>query len=690
INGINFISEDVKVAGGKASNIDLGKNTFVFCQDNIIKNGVVAISLSGDNLYVNSKNNFNWLPIGGFHRVDKVENNIIYSIDNTPAREFYQRYIGINSDKTIKRVGKQFPIMIFRNNEYISCPIDGFTEDGGLITEVKLKAHDKIKLGYGDLSNIIINSYKDIYAINEQPIESLCVFSCVSRLILLGDFVEQELGFLKGNKNITGFFTDGEFYHDGRKNVFARENLTIFTMSENIEARMNINKNYKIFLDEQVNTNNYVLYNFIKAVTEDLDDLNKNLFNKIKHKTKKLNEKYYIDSLSNLKNRNSLNEDITYKNMDKLALLDIASFSDINDFYGNIAGDVVLKKMSRYLRDYAEDNNINVYRLNSDVFAFGCDKSYDYNQFYDKIYNLTIKIKDKKFTFQKNKIYINLRVGLSEGSENLIEKSDMALKYLKSNGGSIQKYTDSLNILEKLENNILWAKKINEAIKEDRIQPYFQAVYNNKTKKIDKFECLIRLIERDGTVISPYYFLEISKKAQSYQYLTRIMIDKTFDKFKDLDYDFSVNLSIEDIKNNITTKFILDKLEETKIGKHVIFEIVESEGIENFDEVIPFIEQVKLYGAKIAIDDFGTGYSNLSYLIKLNVDYLKIDGSIIKNIHHDDNCEVVAETIAMFSKKLGIKTIAEFVCEEDIFNKTCNMDIDYSQGYYIAKPSAEI
>ncbi|NWF67219.1 MAG: EAL domain-containing protein, partial [Campylobacterales bacterium] len=131
---------------------------------------------------------------------------------------------------------------------------------------------------------------------------------------------------------------------------------------------------------------------------------------------------------------------------------------------------------------------------------------------------------------------------------------------------------------------------------------------------------------------------------------------------------------------------IYSVLDKQGCAKHITFEILESEGIENFDEVHKFIERVKFYGAKIAIDDFGTGYSNFAYLAKLNVDYLKIDASLIKNLPIDKNSQMVVKTIAEFAKNMDIKTVAEFVSSKDIYEIVKDYGVDYVQGYYIGEP----
>lgn len=132
--------------------------------------------------------------------------------------------------------------------------------------------------------------------------------------------------------------------------------------------------------------------------------------------------------------------------------------------------------------------------------------------------------------------------------------------------------------------------------------------------------------------------------------------------------------------------FLKKKIKDYRIGHRLVLEIVESEGIENFDYVNRFIEDVKALGCKIAIDDFGTGYSNFEYLLKLKADYIKIDGSLIKNLDHDKDAELIVRLLLDFAKHQNIQTIGEFVHSDAVYQKVKSMGIDYSQGYYLGEP----
>jgi EAL domain-containing protein (putative c-di-GMP-specific phosphodiesterase class I) len=126
------------------------------------------------------------------------------------------------------------------------------------------------------------------------------------------------------------------------------------------------------------------------------------------------------------------------------------------------------------------------------------------------------------------------------------------------------------------------------------------------------------------------------------------------------------------------------------MGRVIIFEILESEGIENYTEVSAFVDRFKAIGCRFAIDDFGSGYSNFEHLLKLNVDTLKIDGALIKNLPHDRNAQIFVKHIADFAHEMGISTVAEFVSCEEIYKQVREIGIDASQGYYFYEPSASL
>ena len=137
---------------------------------------------------------------------------------------------------------------------------------------------------------------------------------------------------------------------------------------------------------------------------------------------------------------------------------------------------------------------------------------------------------------------------------------------------------------------------------------------------------------------------------------------------------------------SLPKNFLIHKIRTSVHTKRIIFELLESEGIENYQEVSSFIAEVKQFGCRIAIDDFGTGYSNFAHILQLDVDILKIDGSLIRSIDTDLNAQTVLAAVTEFSKRLGLKTVAEFVHSEAVYDKCQELGVDYLQGYHISEP----
>ena len=403
-----------------------------------------------------------------------------------------------------------------------------------------------------------------------------------------------------------------------------------------------------------------------------------------------LKEKLYIDSLTGLPNRSKLIEDISTTANPILAIINIDSFNEVNDFYGHKVGDFILKEIAKRLKNIVSKYNFNLYKLSGDEYGILVNRFIPHQEFEIFLVKLISQINEKPIVYNNNEIHLSITVGASLDKENIFAKADIALKVAKKRKRPFMIFDESLDIQKQYEYNITWTKKIKDALKDNRIVTFYQPIVNNKTMEIEKYECLVRLIDEDGKVITPNYFLDVAKKARIYPEITKKVINHVFEKFKDRPYGFSINLSVSDILNLDTVSYLIEKLKNFPNPQNVVFEILESEGIENFDEVSRFIKEVKSYGAKIAIDDFGTGYSNFEFILKLDVDYIKIDSSLIKNLDKDIYSTIIVETIVGFSKKLGIYTIAEFVHSEEVFNQVKTLEIDYSQGFYLGKPREDV
>jgi len=399
----------------------------------------------------------------------------------------------------------------------------------------------------------------------------------------------------------------------------------------------------------------------------------------------------YEDSLTGLKNRNALQKELKVASKVSCILVNIDNFSHINNLYGEKFGNKVLVEFSTFLESsIKEELNCHVYRYGGDEFVILSSESSPRN-ILNKITQLIEKNEENSIIIDEQEISLSITAAIStEENHLLLSTANMALQNARENSKHILLYTSNLSLNNEYENNIKWIKEIKEAIKEDRITVYFQPIIDNSTNTINKYENLIRLIDKDGKIITPYHFLEIAKKAKLYKELTRIVIKKSFDAFKDNNYDFSINITIDDILDEEINEYIINTIKKYDISDRVIFEIVESESIENFEDIEKFIIKVKSYGCRIAIDDFGTGYSNFEHLMRLQADFIKIDGSIIKEITTDKRSALITSVIVAFAKEMNIETIGEYVESKEVNDKLIELGVNKSQGYYFDEPKASL
>ena len=437
-----------------------------------------------------------------------------------------------------------------------------------------------------------------------------------------------------------------------------------------------------LYLLKMFKKDNSILQTKIDEATHELKEINSLLQEKVCDKTNELLEQFYHDTLTNLPNRNQLKEDLQTQTIHAIALVNIDDFKEINDFFGIKAGDDILFQFAEFLSHYHL-----TYRLSGDEFALLYDDSFSLEAIIKHLEILILKIEEESFIIDEQTISIRPSIGLAYGQHANLISADIAMHQAKEKKIPISLFTEEEQIKTNFENNIKMANTIKYAIANDNVLCHYQPLATFSTNAITKYESLVRLETKDHKIIYPNDFLKLSQKTKHYPEITRSVVKQSCEMFANRSENFSINLSISDITNSSTVNFIINTLHTTQTAHKVIFEILESEGIENFDIVSNFIEQVKTMGAKIAIDDFGTGYSSFENILKLNIDFIKIDGSLIKNIDTEVKHAIVVETIIDFAKKIGVETVAEYVCSEAVYDKCKELGIDYAQGFYIGKPA---
>ncbi len=300
-------------------------------------------------------------------------------------------------------------------------------------------------------------------------------------------------------------------------------------------------------------------------------------------------------------------------------------------------------------------------------------------EFHEKVNSAQIRIGLVDYTLF---IITSLAYGMNAfedakvGLRNLLQSKQsfiVANKLVKKEKALAVKKLQTFNMLRK-------------AINTYNIVSYFQPIVNNRTQKIEKYESLVRLIDEENRIVSPYFFLDTAKEGKYYNEITTIVLKNSFRALFYTDMEISINLSTLDMTEENTRKEFFELLERYKTEAHrITVEIVEDEKVDDLKTTQEFISYIKAKGVNIAIDDFGKGFSNFSRVLAYEPDYIKIDGSLVRDIEYNIASKNMVETIVYFSKKQGIKTIAEYVENENIYKILCDIGVDYSQGYYFGK-----
>jgi diguanylate cyclase (GGDEF)-like protein/PAS domain S-box-containing protein len=393
----------------------------------------------------------------------------------------------------------------------------------------------------------------------------------------------------------------------------------------------------------------------------------------------------HTDALTGLKNRFSLNERLQELSKAHIALIDMNRFHEINDFYGENVGDKVIKALAKQIEFHLQ-KSYEIFHLQGDQFII-LNTEFTQERFSEEMLRLNTFLSNKVLLIENRIFYVTTTVALSfEEPTLLLSTVNLANTYAKQKGLTFSFYSHENSLEETYKENLEWVYKIRKALLEDRFIVYFQPIVDTKTQEIHKYEALVRMQDVDGKIISPFFFLEQAKRSNQYIEITKKVIQKTMFLINTKNILCGINITIEDIESDVIRNFIFEELEMSTYPQNVTFELVESEGINNFEDVERFIQQIKSYGCSVAIDDFGTGYSNFEYLLKLQTDTIKIDGSLIKDIDTNQDKYDIVQTIVSFAKIKKLKVVAEFVSSESIYKTIQSLGIDLCQGYYFGEP----
>ncbi|MDB2405601.1 GGDEF and EAL domain-containing protein [Arcobacteraceae bacterium] len=336
----------------------------------------------------------------------------------------------------------------------------------------------------------------------------------------------------------------------------------------------------------------FLIYDFLDPVGKQQLSLNKvkfcqNLYKKELQHESNIKKLFLIDGLTKLPNRTKLISDVKDADVGitALALIDINSFKDINDFFGHNIADNVLKSVVSVINNIIKfvHKKVILYKFPADVYCLA-NTGLTKDEFEDIVTYVLGAINGEVLREDEHEIDLRATSGItfSEKNNKLITV-DLALQAAKEQNKDYVVFYKELDNFSKYENNMKWTKKLRGALETDNIVVYFQPIIENKTKRVGKYECLVRLIDDEGKVVAPFFFLDVAKKANQYKNITKIVIEKAFKEFEHSTHDFSINISYEDIADKKFLYFVQDMLNKYNVANRVVWEILEDESIKNYN-----------------------------------------------------------------------------------------------------------
>lgn len=699
IDGLTSVASGVVISGGLAGDNGFLKQTIVFTLTDMTTNGAVGVSLSNPELQVSTSYSFDWCAVGRKMHVTRSEGNVVYEIDHQPAQSVYRRYLGDEVANRLPMTGIEFPLVKNEDGIHIGRAVTGAFDRGALSFAGNLREQDVVQFGIGSNEAIFNGACTITEGLINRPVESLFIYSCMARRRFLGSNADSELQPFKMCQSTAGFYTYGEFYYcqTSRKSHLLNQTMTVLALSESPSSRvkfaMQTERNHPDVATNQIDTLAAVSH-LAYTMSNDFERLNAMLAQQVEMKSLEMVHRNLIDEPTGLPNRQSLLDDLKHSSHDEiLIVININDFSKVNGFYGLDAGDELLYKVSNKLKHKIHEHqygliNPKLYKLPSDEYAILAHITNDQSLQHclkllnKEVFEQTYRILGFDILVHATWVYSEVN-----GSEQGLIQAELVSKEARIDKQNfvrydMQKFVDTHQKLE-------LAKRVRRAILADGLYPVYHPIYDNKTGKLAKYECLARLKDEQG-IMSPMEFLSIAKMIHLYPLVTEIMIHKSFKAFQGTGLNFSVNLSLEDIQSESAQTMIFYAMEYYGVSNQVTFEILENQALEEDDAIFKFIAKVKRMGARIAIDDFGSGYANYEHLAKLQADIIKIDGSLIKKLEYDHVANAVVESMLTFTRKLNTKVVAEFVSSEAIFKHVCGEGIDYSQGFYLSEPLEEL
>lgn len=397
-----------------------------------------------------------------------------------------------------------------------------------------------------------------------------------------------------------------------------------------------------------------------------------------------------VSELVPIANKNALQIDLKKHGNKALLYLNIDHFNLINKIYGMGVANRLLKEVTAKLKQLCSDFST-LYHITADEFAILLTENN-----ISKAGELSTKIqnyfKNRSLNIANYTMDITFSIGMDEGNSlSIFVSSKAASQEARNFGGGKNIFYNSKSIYMESQRELLkWIKIVQDALINDRLIVHYQAVKSNDDSSILHYEVLSRIISDDNTYIDAKKFISPAKKAGIIPKITKIVIEKSFKHFRNNDFSFSINICKDDLYASYLKDYLIKHCETYYIKpERVYLELIENDKVEGGDVLFEYIKELRDAGFNIAVDDFGSDKSIFNHILNVKAKFIKIDSSFIDDLDSNESHKIVVENIVRFAKEVGIKCVAEKVETEEIYDIVRNLGVQYSQGYYISKPSKE-
>lgn len=548
-----------------------------------------------------------------------------------------------------------------------------------------------LKIAFLYDGGIIADARKLFRKIENFPnAETLFGYTCASRLRVYPACSNWELSVYE-NSNMCGCITNGVIAFEDGKNILSDWAFAVTAAGENVW--MQKYNPYVFSHTEALADDNRRLLSYVMQIEKKREE--ENVEGSLKSFARVCEEELLSSAEQELPNAAALNMDMHLKGYDRICMINIMDAVGIKTVFPESMVEMTKRNFIGKCAAYTQKKDYRVYTLDKWLFAVAAPS---YKVRLSEFIKDMEELQRELFKTSDETVAVVPAFCILDDCDPdyLYDRYNSAYNRMQQKNLQFYVYNvDSDRIDEDMiRDRYNMVDIINYALDHDRVIPYYQGIYDNSDQKISHYEALMRIEDDKGRIYYPVEFLSVARSyGLLYDSMSAMMIRKVFDKFKDYDDKVvSINLGMRDIRNRDIVEFICGFLSTAKHPENFVFEILENEDVDDYEYMLEIVDRIHSLGGRISLDDFGSGYSNLLHVIRINTDYIKIDGSIVRRCSMDPQSEKIIAMIAGWKKQSTRKIciVAEYVENSDIQKMIEKYGIDFSQGYLFSKPAPDI